>query len=100
MVSTFKTNLENIEELRDTSIFKTDQIKFLTLLNPTIIGEVAVDGYMQLLANAEANDDNLSLNHVNIFIIIDKKRGENSKLAIVFNIAKGVIKYYISLTHF
>ncbi|XP_065666687.1 uncharacterized protein LOC100210878 isoform X5 [Hydra vulgaris] len=86
LVSTFKTSLENIQELKE---IKKNELKLLTLLNPTIIGEVAADGHMQLLVNAEVNDNNLSLTQVSVIVIIDKKKGENTKLAIVFNINKG-----------
>ena len=89
LASTFKASVENIKLLKTNKNYKIDEIKAISLANPTLIGKLTTDGSMQLVANGEAVDDNLYFAHENLFVVINKKRGENSKLAIVFNIGKG-----------
>ncbi|XP_057293788.1 uncharacterized protein LOC130622346 isoform X2 [Hydractinia symbiolongicarpus] len=89
LASTFKASVENIELLKKKKIFKVDEIKSISFSNPTVIGKLTSEGVMQIVANADAVDENLAFGRENLFVVINKKRGENPKLALVFNIGKG-----------
>ena len=89
LATTFKASVENIAMLKEVKKFKVDDIKTISLASPTIIGKMTTDGIMQIVANSDATDDNLAFAKENLFVVINKKRGENPKIALVFNIGKG-----------
>lgn len=97
LASTFKASVENIELLKKKKIFKVDEIKSISFSNPTIIGKLTSEGVMQIVANADAVDENLAFGRENLFVVINKKRGENPKLALVFNIGKGTFMFPLNI---